>query len=197
MRVSARLALAGAVAMVAVASPVTAQSKGLELNGFLGYYVPTSTDGLQSALFDASRRGSLQFGGRLTYWTGNAVGLEFTGGFSPARVSVTSTAGRFPRSTQLSYGSAKLMLNLTPGSKLIGLAIGGGVAGLKVRKTVADPTKSTTDVGGVGGVSLRINVGENVALRGDLEDVFYGGSFGRGNKFTQDLVLSAGLALKL
>lgn len=172
-----------------------AQTKGVELNGFAGIYGPTDKEGLQGTR-EALRRGSVAFGGRLTYWTGKALGIEFTGAFSPARVRVSSNAGQFARSTAVALGSGKLMFNLTPGSKLFGIALGGGVAGVHTGKTVADPTASTTDIGGVGGLSLRLHVGENVALRGDFEDYFYNGNFGRGAKFTQDLVASAGLSIK-
>lgn len=172
-----------------------AQVKGVELNGFFGIYGPTDKEGLQGTRA-ALRRSSAAFGGRLTYWTGNSLGLELTGAFSPARILVSSTAGQFARSTAVAIGSGKLMFNLTPGSKLLGFALGAGVAGIHTGKTVADPSASTTDVGGVAGASLRINLGENVALRGDVEDYLYNGNFGRGAKFTQDLVITAGLAIK-
>ena len=197
MRAMARIAMVGAVMAAGAVGPARAQSRGLELNGFGGLYVPTNNKGIQNAVLEARRRGSLLYGGRLTFWTGKAVGLEFTGAFSPARISVVSGAAKFPRSTYLAYGSGKVMFNLTPGSKLIGLGVGGGVAFLHNRKTLVDPAQSSSDFGGVGGVSLRIGVGENVALRGDLEDLFYGGNFGTGKKFTQDILLSVGLALKL
>lgn len=180
-----------------VAAPAMAQTKGLELNLHAGGYVPTNSDGLQEAVRDATRRGSLLYGGRLTIWTGRTVGVEFAGGFSPARVSVQSARGRFPRSTDVVFGSGKLMLNLTPGSKLIGLAIGGGASVIRTGTLLRDPDLSETDIGGVAGASLRISLGENVSLRGDLEDLFYGGDFGLGSKFTHDLLLTAGLAIKL
>lgn len=184
------------VALALTATSAAAQAKGLELNLFGGGYIPTNNDGLQDALRDAERRGSLLYGGRVTIW-GRVVGLEFTGGFSPARVSVESQRGRFPRSTDVAFGTGKVMLNLTPGSKLIGLAVGAGAAYLRTGSLVRDPDLSESDLGGVVGGSVRISLGENVALRGDLEDLFYGGDFGRGSKFTHDLLLSAGLAIKL
>ncbi len=172
-----------------------AQTKGVELNGFFGIYGPTDKEGLEGTR-EALRRGSAAFGGRLTYWTGKALGLELTGAFSPARIRVTSAAGQFARSTAVALGSGKLMFNLTPGSKLLGIALGGGVAGVHTGKTVADPTAAKTDLGGIGGVSLRLHLGDNFALRGDFEDYFYNGNFGRGAKFTQDLIASAGLSIK-
>jgi hypothetical protein len=196
MRITIGWAVAGLLTVLA-AAPVGAQAKGLELNLFGGFYLPTDRDGLQEAVRDASRRGSLLYGGRLTVWTTRSLGLEFTGAYSPARVSVQSVRGRFPRSTDLLYGTGKVMLNLTPGSKLIGLAIGGGPAYLRTGTLLRDPDLSESAFGGVAGASLRISVGENIALRGDLEDLFYSGDFGLGSKFTHDILLTAGLAIKL
>ena len=58
-----------------------AQTKGVELNGFFGIYGPTDKEGLQGTR-EALRRGSAAFGGRLTYWTGKAIGIELTGAFA-------------------------------------------------------------------------------------------------------------------
>ncbi|MFN0178454.1 MAG: hypothetical protein ACKVZ0_06605 [Gemmatimonadales bacterium] len=189
--------VAAGLMTVLAAAPVGAQTKGLELNLFGGLYLPTDKDGLQEAVRDASRRGSAVYGGRLTVWTTRSLGLEFTGAYSPARVSVQSARGRFPRSTDLVYGTGKVMLNLTPGSKFIGLGIGGGAAYLRTGSLVRDPDLSESAFGGVAGATVRISVGENVSLRGDLEDLFYSGDFGLGSKFTHDIQLTAGLAIKL
>jgi hypothetical protein len=192
-----RMAAASLVMLIGAlgAGSASAQSKGIELNGFAGMYAPKDTKGLQEGDRDAKRKASIAFGGRLTYWTGTALGVEFTGGFSPARVSVVSARGTFPRSTQLAFGSAKLLYNLTGKSKTLGVALGGGLAGLHAGKTVVDPAKSTTNMGGVGGLAIRLHLGENVALRGDGEVYLYSGDYGFGKKFTQDLMLSGGLSI--
>ncbi len=177
------------------AGSASAQTRGVEFTGFGGLYAPTTTGGLEGTRA-ALRRGSLAFGGRVTYWTGKALGLEVTGAFSPARIRVSGAVGQFPRSTAVALGSGKVIFNLTPGSKLIGIALGGGVAGVHAAKSVADRNSSQTDIGGVADVALRLHLGDNVALRADFEDYFYNGNFGRGAKFTQDLVVSAGLAVR-
>ncbi len=189
--------MVGLAMMALSAGPALGQTSGLEVNLFGGGYIPTNDVGIERAIRDAKRRGSLLYGGRLAYWTGRTVGLELTGGYSEAKVLVTSGAGTLPRGTDLFLGTGKVVWNLTPGSRLVGVAVGGGLSVLRNAKLVTDPTESGTEIGGVGGVSVRIAVGENVAIRGDLEDLFYGGDFGKGNKFTQDLLLSVGLALKL
>lgn len=177
--------------------PAGAQDKArrVELAGFAGLYVPTNDEGLELALREATRKGSVAWGGRLTLWATQTLGVEFSGAMSPARISVRSNAGRFPRNTDFYAGAGKLVLNLTPGSKLLGIQIGGGVAAVRFSKTVPDPESSKSYVGGIGGVAVRLRLGDGVALRGDAEDYFYGGNFGKGRKFTQDLLLSGGLAI--
>jgi hypothetical protein len=195
--------LTGAVAVmaataVAVPQSLSAQGKKLEISGFAGWYLPTNKDAMQLAPSnqDAARRGSLAWGGRLTVWTASRLGFEFTGGFSPARVRVASTIGIFPHSTDLTFGSAKLALKLTPGDPMLGVTISGGLAGLHYGKTVADPTKSETKFGGVGGLGLRLRLADGLHLRGDIEDYFYSGRFGNASsKLVGDLMLTGGLSI--
>ena len=73
MRAMARIAMLGAVMAAGSVGPARAQSRGLELNGFGGLYVPTNNRGIQNAVLEARRRGSLLYGGRLTFWTGKAI----------------------------------------------------------------------------------------------------------------------------
>ena len=188
---------AGALVLLGLPGRAAAQSKRFELGGYAGWYLPTKEEGLQtSGNLDAHRRGSLAYGGRFTYWTTKAVGLELTGGYTPARASVLTTIGRFDRSTQMLMGSGKVVLNLMPTSPKFGVVIGGGLAGLHVDKTVADPTVSKTNVGGIGSAGIRIPVLGRWLLRGDVDAYLYNGDFGLGSKFTQDLVFSGGLSLR-
>jgi hypothetical protein len=198
MRVLTRGVLCvGALVLLGSPSRVAAQAKQFELGPFAGWYLPTKEEGLQtSGNRDVHRRGSIAFGGRFTYWTTKSLGLELTGGFSPARVSVQSTVGRFPHSTDLLMGSGKVVLNLIPTSSSVGLVVGGGVAVLHVNKSVIDPTKSKTNIGGIGSAGLRIPVFGRAVLRGDVDAYLYNGDFGLGSKFTQDLVFSGGLSVR-
>ena len=145
---------------------------------------------------DAARKGSLAWGGRLTFWGADRLGFEFTGGFSPARVAVASTLGIFPHSTDLAFGSAKIALKVTKGDPMLGLNVSAGLAGLHYGKTVADPSKSETKIGGVGGVGIRLRLSDALHLRGDVEDYFYSGQFGNASsKLVGDLMLTGGLSI--
>lgn len=197
---SIRAGLGAACLAAALASGVTgsasAQARGVELNGFAGFFAPTKTEGLEGTR-EALRRGSLAYGGRLTYWSGGLLGIEATGAFSPARVRVTANSGsQFARSTKVFMGSARLMLNLTQSSSRFGVAVGAGPAYIRTGNTVASPALSESTVGATAGLSLRLNLGQNVALRGDAEDYLYKANLGGTSKVTtHDLVLSGGLAL--
>lgn len=181
--------------VVAGSTGLSAQAKGLEINGFAGTYTPTTKDGRQGNLV-AERRGSLAYGGRLSYWSGGLLGFEATGAFSPARVRVTGTGGsRVARSTKVLMGGGKLMFNLTPSTSRLGFAVGGGPAYIRTKSSVMVAGARSTAVGALGGIALRLNLGENVALRGDLEDYLYKDDFGLGKVTTHDLLLSGGLSL--
>ncbi len=190
-----RASLAVVIGLI-MAAPAAAQKKGIELNGFAGLYAPTEENGLEGGR-QAVRRGTLAFGGRLGYWTGGLIGFEGVGAFSQARMRVNLNSGaKLARGTYFGAGGGKLMLNLTPRSSLLGLAVGGGPALVTFGKSVTAATEKDSYLGGVGGVTLRLNVGENVALRGDAEDFFYSADFGLGKKLRHDILLSGGISIQ-
>jgi hypothetical protein len=190
IKIAAAVAAMGAFGRVQRA----AAQNSVELTIFAGGYFPTERKGSQGGNHDATRFGSIAWGGRLNFLPHHTIGFELVGGFSPARVSVQSGVNRYPRSTQLWVGAGKLVLDLIPRSKRIDLALNGGVAFLHSSKTLVDPNATADDVGGVAGATLRIRLADNVSLRGDAEDYMYNGNFGLGNKFTHDILLSGGLA---
>jgi hypothetical protein len=197
MTSSKRFALGSLVLALAVLAPAAAhaQRSGVELTLFAGGLVPTEDKGLQDAVRDVTRRGSLAGGARLTLWASDALAVEFAGAFSPADVRQQANTGTFKRGTDLFLGAGKLALNLTPGSRGLGVLVSGGAAALRYGASVADPDDAKTHVGGVVGIGLRLPFATNVALRVDAEDFIYRADFGLGRKTVQDLLLSAGLAL--
>jgi hypothetical protein len=188
----------GLVMLVGLAAPVTSfgQQKKVEVAAFAASHFPTTDDGLERAVRDAQRRASLAWGGRLTAWVTNSVGVELTGGYSRARVRVVATNGIFPRSTDVVFGSGKVALNLTPGSRGLGFVLSGGVAGVRFGSTVTNPDSSSNRVGAVAGAGLRLPIGgSGIILRGDIEDYVYRADFGLGKKTAHDLVVGGGLSL--
>jgi hypothetical protein len=183
------------LAVLGLPGPALAQNRSVELAPFAGWHLPTEPDALDGGTREATRHGTVAGGGRLTIWASEAVGVEFSGGFSAADVRVTSTRGVFPRGTDLIFGSAKLAFNLTPGSRVVGIVVSGGAAGLRFGKTIPDADASETKFGGVVGLSVRLPFLGGLSIRGDVEDYIYQADFGLGKKTAQDLVLSAGLVI--
>lgn len=192
--------LTGAFALVGVigalsAAPAAAQS-GFSVTPWAGAYIPTRNS-FSTVGQDIRRDNSLIGGARLTFWGHGPVGLEFTGGFAPARVSVsgTGTIINGDRNSQVFVGGAKLMLGLSPATSRFGIFLSGGPSVIRIGHNVGKASQSSTDLGGVVGLGIRIPFSASVGLRLDTEDYFYGGDFDGSRKFQNDLVLSAGLAI--
>jgi hypothetical protein len=187
----------GLAVLAGLVGPAVAagQQRRIEVAAYAGGFLPVEDEGLERAIRDATRRRSLAWGGRITFWATNAVGIELTGGYSPARILVEGIRCTCPRSTDALYGSGKVAVNLTPGSTGLGVVLSGGVAGLRFDKTVVDPDSTLERIGGVAGAGLRLPLWGALLLRGDVEDYIYRADFGVGKKTNHDLVLSGGLTL--
>ena len=187
----ALVALIGAVSV----APAAAQS-GFSVTPWAGAYVPTRNRFTMVGQ-DISRDNSFIMGARLTFWGNSPIGLEFTGGFAPARVRVsgTGTIVNGDRNSQVFVGGAKLLLGLSPATSRIGIFLSGGPSIIRMGHNVGKQSQSSTDWGGVAGLGIRIPFSSSVGLRLETEDYFYGGNFDGSRKFQNDLVLSAGLAI--
>lgn len=187
----ALVALIGAVAV----APAAAQG-GFSVTPWAGAYIPTRNS-FSTVGQDISRDNSLIGGARLTFWGRSPIGLELTAGFAPARVRVsgTGTIINGERNTQVFVGAAKLMLGLSPATSRLGIFLSGGPSIIRTGHNVGLQSQSSTDLGGVVGLGIRIPFSASVGLRLDTEDYFYGGNFDGSRKFQNDLVLSAGLAI--
>jgi hypothetical protein len=187
----ALVALLGAVGV----APLAAQS-GFSVTPWAGAYVPTRNK-FTTVGQDISRDNSFIGGARLTFWGHSPIGLEFTGGFAPARVRVsgTGTIINGDRNSQVFVGGAKLMLGLSPATSRVGIFLSGGPSIIRMGHNVGKQSQSSTDWGGVAGLGIRIPFSATVGLRLETEDYFYGGNFDGSRKFQNDLVLSAGLSL--
>lgn len=187
----ALVALIGAVAV----APAAAQG-GFSVTPWAGAYIPTRNS-FSTVGQDISRDNSLIGGARLTFWGHSPIGLELTAGFAPARVRVsgTGTIINGERNTQVFVGGAKLMLGLSPATSRLGIFLSGGPSIIRTGHNVGLQSQSSTDLGGVVGLGIRIPFSASVGLRLDTEDYFYGGNFDGSRKFQNDLVLSAGLAI--
>jgi hypothetical protein len=187
---------AAVVALVLMASPTRLAAQSASLGAWGGVFVPLKRDpSLGSIGGTIKRENSFIGGARLTYWGSNILGLEAVAGYTPAKVNVAGSTVNGDRNTQVFVGGVKLMLGLTPSVSPVGFHIGAGPAIVRRGKDVTGQSTSKTDLGAVVGAGLRFPISHGLGIRIDAEDYLYGGDFGGGKDFTNDLVLSAGLHL--
>jgi hypothetical protein len=195
-RLSAVLAGAMVLSALSLAARPAAAQGSLSLTPWAGMYVPTKNE-FSSVDTDIKRNNAFMAGARLTFWGNSPLGLEFTGGYSPAKVEIAGGTINEDKNTNVFVGSAKLMLGISPASSSLGLYIGGGPALIRRGEDVTEESESATDWGGVIGAGLRLPLGSSVGFRLDLEDYLYDGDFSGDDDFQNDLVISAGLSLRL
>jgi hypothetical protein len=189
--------LAGAIMLGALslaARPAVAQGS-VSLTPWAGIYVPTKNE-FSSVDNDIKRNNAFMAGARLTFWGNSPLGLELTGGYSPAKVEIAGGTINEDKNTNVFVGSAKLMLGISPASSSFGLYVGAGPALIRRGEDVTAESESATDWGGVIGAGLRLPLGSSVGLRIDAEDYLYNGDFIGEDDFQNDLVLSAGLSFR-
>ena len=187
-------ALTIALMLGLAAMPATVSAQSASIGAWGGVFTPLKTNpDLGSIGGTIERNNSFIGGARLTFWGSNILGLELVAGYSPAKVNIAGSTVNGDRNLNVFVGGAKLMLGLTPSVSPVGFHVGAGPALIRRGKDATDPQKSKTDLGAVVGAGLRFPISGGLGLRIDAEDYLYGGDFGGGKDFTNDLVVSAGL----
>lgn len=159
-------------ATIVASAPAAAQVK-VGFAPTIGIYAPT-TDLVNSLIAGQQvvlkMKVGLSLGARLAFFFSQRLGLTLTGSYVPSQTQVTiDSTGVFandPTNTNLWFGSGRLSFWVLPPRDLISLGFSGGV-GLAGRgaTTFVDNTgttftsKSATDVGGVIGGTVGINLG--------------------------------------
>jgi hypothetical protein len=164
------------------------------LTPYAGIYVPTNNS-FSSVGSDIKRNNAFVGGARLTFWGKSPLGLEVAGAYSPADVDVAGATVNGTQSTNVFLASLKLMLGVSSAVSPVGFFVGAGPALIRRGKDVTQQSQSQTDFGGVVGAGLHVPIGKTLGLRLDGEDYMYGGDFGTGKEFQNDLVLDAGLSI--
>ncbi|MBK7351478.1 MAG: outer membrane beta-barrel protein [Gemmatimonadetes bacterium] len=192
----ARTAAAGLVLGLLALAPDAACAQGsTALTLFGGVYTPLGEDiDLGGVGGSVERNNSFAGGARLTFWGSGILGLEMTGAYSPAKVHVAGGVINEDRNLNAVFGSAKLMLGVSPKLAPVGFHVGAGPAVIRRGEDVTVQSESQTDFGVVVGGGVRLPMSRAIAVRIDAEDYIYKSSFGGNDETRNDLVLSAGLA---
>ncbi len=191
-----RAAAAGLVLGLAALAPTAAHAQGsTALTLFGGVYTPLGEDiDLGAVGGSVERNNSFAGGARLTFWGPGILGLEMTGAYSPAKVHVAGGVINEDRNLNAFFGSAKLMLGISPRLAPVGIHVGAGPAIIRRGEDVTAQSESQTDFGVVVGGGVRLPMTTGIAVRIDAEDYIYKSDFGDNDKTRNDLVLSAGLS---
>lgn len=190
------LASALLVAGLLAAAPAAATAQGSSaITLFGGVYTPLGDDiDLGGVAGTVERNNSFAGGARLTFWGSNILGLELSGAYSPAKVTIAGGTINEDRDLNLFFGSAKLMLGISPKMSPVGFHVGAGPALIRRGEDVTAQSESVTDFGLVFGGGVRIPFSSSIALRVDAEDFVYKGEFGNSDETRNDLLLTAGLS---
>lgn len=200
------LALAAALAAL-YAAPAFAQLPGVEVEPYLGVYIPLQDVVNQNIPVVGDVKGSqkdgLAIGARVTAWVAGPLGLEVNGSynFSDAEVSDGTTTADESAAVWMVDGRA--ILKMLPGP--VGIFVTGGVALIGYTgDAYADVSEGKTNLGGVAGAGVRFKLPGVFAIRGDAEGYFYKaqltGDFGDGEIQTDaqwqvDVRLAVGLVI--
>lgn len=192
-----------ALALVALASPLAAQRSkeqprihAVEWTFSGGYFQPTGTSGQVGTLGITRRPAWVGSSHVNVYAPGGVWGLEASAGYSPERIRQNGSSGAVgSRGTNLMFGTAKVVFGRSPRKSGVSYMLGGGLGVMHRKKSVVDPTVSSTDVTGVASLMIRIPLDGQVGLRLDGQDLIYNADYGLGKKIRNDFVLTAGLGV--
>ncbi len=205
------------------AQPLGAQAVSLDFVPYVGVLLPTSDLARTSFVTspgDTTRLAirqnvSVQLGARLVAWWSKGVGWEGTFAYSlgsaKAEVGGANLCDQSDAKCDANvwYASSKILFRYAP-QDYTGWAVFGGV-GLAVAGHVGDfweASQALTDLGGVLNVGGSYDLSKRFAIRVDLEDYIYQfkatieddpllGTVQASSKWQNDLVLSAGLVIRL
>ncbi len=186
MRSLAVRRVSGTILLAALAA-TPALAQGVSLAPTIGVYAPTS-DLVNSLISGGNtiqfkQKIGLALGGRLGIGLGSRVSLFATGSYVPSKLQATVTQTGVQRdaadNTNLWFGSARLGLWLLPSTSIVAIGLNGGVgvAGRGATTVTASDgntytDKSRTDVGGVVGATVGVNLGP-IHLFASADDYIY------------------------
>lgn len=198
------------------ATPALAQLPGVEVEPYLGVYVPpldladdrVDIDGFPSDV-GWSQKEALAFGGRITVWLPGPLGIEgnFVYALSDVEQSIADSARDFDANAWALDG--RLILKFGVPLAPISFHVNGGIALIDHGGDGYDVvTDGDSSVGGVVGAGLRVKLPGLLGVRLDAQSYLYsaeltvddpdfGGEVTFGNQFQADIVLSAGLVISL
>ena len=167
----------GTVALLltaAAAAPVSAQR--LSLSPTVGVYIPTS-ELLKAANGEQFKQGvGIALGGRLGLSFSPRFGIETSVSYVPSKLNFQlDQAGASTKTdANLLFGTVRATLHVIPFTKPVWLTLNGGASLVKRGGEAYRNAVDKTDVGGVVGASVGLNLGGLLSFYVAADDYIYG-----------------------
>lgn len=186
--------------LLAVSVAGSAHAQRISLAPDIGVYIPTS-ELVAAASGDTFKQEiGLSLGGRVGLWFSNRLGVQVTGTYVPSDLRYSFTGGETTEDANLWFGSGRVSVAVIPVTSPVYMVLSGGVSVVGRSGTAYDGVEDKSDVGGVAGATLGVNLGP-ISLFVNADDNVYKASFSGGtaveSKTQHDVTLSFGLGVPL
>jgi hypothetical protein len=159
---------------MALAAPLSAQR--LSISPTVGVYIPTS-ELLKAANGEEFKQEvGIALGGRLGVSFSPRFGIETSVSYVPSKLNFQfdQAGAQTKTDANLLFGTARASLHVIPFTKPVWLTVNGGVSLIKRGGLAYENSVDKTDVGGVVGASVGLNLGGLLSFYVAADDYVYG-----------------------
>lgn len=167
-----------AVAAGVTVSATPASAQRLSISPTVGVYIPT-TDLLKAVnggQFDQKQQIGIAVGGRLGVSFSPRFGIETSVSYVPSKLQFTLAQDQSTTKTDanLLLGTARATLHVIPFTKPVWLTLNAGASLVKRGGEAYKDATDKTDIGGVVGASVGVNLGGLLSFYVAADDYIYG-----------------------
>lgn len=159
-----------------VASAAPASAQRLSLSPTVGVYIPTSELLKASNGEEFKQEVGIALGGRLGVSFSPRFGIETSVSYVPSKLNFQlAQAGASTKTdANLLFGTARATLHVIPFTKPVWLTLNGGASLIKRGGDAYRNAEDKTDIGGVVGASVGLNLGGMLSFYVAADDYIYG-----------------------
>jgi hypothetical protein len=171
----AHLRSLGPVALLLTAAVTTpAFAQRLSLSPTIGVYIPTTelTKAVNGEEF--KQEVGIALGGRLGVSFSPRFGIETSVSYVPSKLHFQLDQTATSTDANLLFGSVRATLHVIPFTKPVWLTLNGGASLVKRGGDAYQDAEDKTDVGGVVGASVGVNLGGMLSFYVAADDYIYG-----------------------
>lgn len=195
-----------------------AQVPSLEVTPYVGGFIPLANVVEEDDFdfgppvgvvgFEASQDVSAALGVRLGLGLPGPLGVEGAFLYAPSDAELEASSGESTSEDAYVWaGSGRLVIELGLPAVPVGFHLNGGVAVIgRGGDAFEDVSEGETDIGGVVGIGVKLDLPGRFSLRGDIEDYLYSAQLTVADgadetelesRFQSDLVISVGLGIRV